>query len=808
MLDLCLAGHADHIDIIGYLAQDLMDQYDIQGNILYLNRAIEINQKRLYLCPPGHAKHTTALGGYASSLWSLYWTLGNVADLDKAIEMEQKRLDLCPSGHPDHALALKNLAISLESRFRAQGNITDLNKAIEMTQKVLDLCPDDYQDAVAIGNLATALQTRYGKQDNLEDLEKAIELNEKQLTLYPSGHPFHAYALQCLANALKSHYKATKTPSDIIRATKLLQDSVAVCPVHHNDFPFGIQDLAEAILLTLESSDQPDLSLEDAFDAYRLLRGCGPAASINLWDAACAWIQDAEEHEHPSVLEAYQVSLNTLDHLTSTQPSVDTRHEAMQEKVADLASDAFACAISHENHQMAIELLEQGRGILWNQLARFDTSLAALESQGIHERGLANRFTRLSAGLKKHAQGSASEGTDPYWRVHDEWKSVVDEIRLQDGFSRFLLSPRFNDLQRAAECGPVIIVNASEYNCDALIVLCDQPPVHVPLNCSFDDVDELCSQFSELTQDPHAYGRHRESWIKETLRELWSSVVEPIVTVLQNDIQLPTGSRIWWYPTSIFTILPFHAAGTYRTTGKNLMDIYVSSYAPSLSALTRARERARAQRKASDASGNGNVISFAAIGQAQPSANLNLPHLPEVEHEITRVHKQVGEVPNVSFDTVTGAAATIEGAVQAFRDHRWVHIACHGAQHTTKPFESWFAMGDGKLTLMRIIQERYTHSEFAFLSACHTAVGDESTPDEVIHLAAGMQFAGFNGVIGTLWRVDDSMAQQVVTRFYREMFKPPGIDFEYAAAALNAAVVESGDKVPLENRIVFVHIGI
>ena len=60
---------------------------------------------------------------------------------------------------------------------------------------------------------------------------------------------------------------------------------------------------------------------------------------------------------------------------------------------------------------------------------------------------------------------------------------------------------------------------------------------------------------------------------------------------------------------------------------------------------------------------------------------------------------------------------------------------------------SWFAMGDGPLTLMCIVQERcYTHSEFAFLPACHTTVGDESTPDEVL------QFAGFNAVIGTSHR--------------------------------------------------------
>ena len=436
--------------------------------------------------------------------------------------------------------------------------------------------------------------------------------------------------------------------------------------------------------------------------------------------------------------------------------------------------------------------------------------MAELESHcGNQGRELGRTFAQLSIDLKKHAQGgSGGKGMDPYWKVQQEWESVVDKIRHLDGFSRFLLPPCFDDLQRAAEHGPVIIVNASTYTCDALIVLRTGPPVHVPLPCSLADAKQLCSQLLELTRDAHAYGAHRESWVKDMLRDLWSSVVESIASVLQNDVQLPLGSRIWWCPTSKFTTLPLHAAGPYQKGRKNLMDLYVSSYAPSLSGLIRTRERICVQKIARDPAGTTNAISFAAVGQARPSADIKLGELVEVEHEIRRIRNETGMPNGVKFETVTGEAATIEGVMQAFRAHRWVHVACHGAQHATKPFDSWFAMGDGKLTLMRIIQERYTNSDFAFLSACHTAVGDESTPDEVLHLAAGIQFAGFNGVIGTLWRVDDAVTHRFVTRFYQEMFGHPTVDFEHAAAALNTAALETDNEVSLEKRIVFIHIGI
>jgi CHAT domain-containing protein len=39
----------------------------------------------------------------------------------------------------------------------------------------------------------------------------------------------------------------------------------------------------------------------------------------------------------------------------------------------------------------------------------------------------------------------------------------------------------------------------------------------------------------------------------------------------------------------------------------------------------------------------------------------------------------------------------------------------------------------------------------AFLSACETARGDEGQPDQTVHLAATMLFAGFRSVVATMW---------------------------------------------------------
>ncbi|KAG2031796.1 CHAT domain-containing protein [Suillus americanus] len=121
-------------------------------------------------------------------------------------------------------------------------------------------------------------------------------------------------------------------------------------------------------------------------------------------------------------------------------------------------------------------------------------------------------------------------------------------------------------------------------------------------------------------------------------------------------------------------------------------------------------------------------------------------------------------------------------------------------------------MRDEHLTLLDIMEKHVPHAEFAFLSACHTAVGDKETPDEVIHLAAGLQFSGFKSVIGTLWEVDDAVAKHVVKAFYENLFadlEDGGVmDCTKAAWALNRATHSVKTKVPLEQRMVFVHIGV
>ena len=102
--------------------------------------------------------------------------------------------------------------------------------------------------------------------------------------------------------------------------------------------------------------------------------------------------------------------------------------------------------------------------------------------------------------------------------------------------------------------------------------------------------------------------------------------------------------------------------------------------------------------------------------------------------------------------TLFSAKATPTAVLAHLPDHQFAHIVCHGMLEPGKPFESSFKLHKGKcLQLLNIVQSQLPNAKFAFLSACHTAeLTEESISDEVLHLAAAMQFCRFRSVVGTM----------------------------------------------------------
>jgi CHAT domain-containing protein len=205
-----------------------------------------------------------------------------------------------------------------------------------------------------------------------------------------------------------------------------------------------------------------------------------------------------------------------------------------------------------------------------------------------------------------------------------------------------------------------------------------------------------------------------------------------------------------WCPTSDFAFLPLHAAGVYdgpyhrRTT---CSDYVVSSYIPTLSALLRAQTKPPHK-----APSHIHVLAIA----EDTGTWKKMPRLWNVEQELTRLEHTV-KTSSLDF-TVEPIAkgATVDRVTNRIPSAHFVHLACHGTQDPTAPLESGFHLSDGMLTVSKLMGLNLEHAWFAYLSACETAKGDAEQPDQGVHLAAAMLFAGFKSVVATRWYVASS----------------------------------------------------
>ncbi|KAG2746753.1 hypothetical protein P692DRAFT_2037012 [Suillus brevipes Sb2] len=796
-------GHPNRYQSLNHYANELSTRFDQQGNDEDLDQAIALHREVLAFCPVGHIFRYASLNNLANQLSTRFDRRGNFEDLDQSIALAREALALRPVGHADRPKSLNDLGNHLFTRFRHQGDDKDFDEAIALNREALDLLPVGHTDrSTSLNNLAIELSTRFDKRGDDEDLDEAIALHRETLALSPVGHAHRFGSLNNLAVRLSTRFHHRGNREDLDESLENLRYASTLLTRNDSHQVFLHDSFATVYLLLYRprfdgtGAGEDHVSLNAAMHHLKTAANVVSAGLLPRLRKSLSWVRHARQHSHDTELEAHATSMQLLDAYMSTTASVSSRHNIMRGSPSTLAVDAASCALRNGDVCRAVELLEQGRTIIWTQMTRLRTPLDSLQTRGDHAAALVKRFRDLSSLLGKPPANYPKETPrvdveaqeTRYRRLVEDWNGVVEEIRNIEGFSRFLLPPLFSDLQEAARDGPIIVLVASKYSCDAIIIPHKQPPTNIQLPTNLEKLQTLVVKLKSTSRPALA----------KALIELWDDVVRPVVDILGGFAR--QHSRIWWCPTSVFNFLPLHAAGEYRKDGQFLSKLYISSYTPSLTALIKAR-RSHARSLS---------VPFAAIGQNCPAGHSSESTLEFVEPELDLVRSLLPKPPTVSFTKIMSVDATRSRALRALQDNAWLHFSCYGTQNYEDPFNSAFLMRDQPLSLLDITQTDLSRHEFAFLSACDTAVGDSSTPDEVIHLAAGLQFAGVKSVVGTLWEVTDATVQRLVEEFYKNFCKDGKMNSKRAARALHQAVhsLASDKDMPLDQRIVFVHIGI
>jgi hypothetical protein len=245
-------------------------------------------------------------------------------------------------------------------------------------------------------------------------------------------------------------------------------------------------------------------------------------------------------------LSAYECTIGLMPVVAWLGLPIQDRHEHLV-TMSEIARDAAASAISLEQYDRALEWLEQGRSIVWNQILQLRTPVDELCEVNPD---LADRLLRVSRILdrgveQKEDLGSTEQDGQRYRALTMEWESILEEIRSLPKFEDFLKPPRASRLRDAAQNGPVVVINMAKKRCEALALVPGMEEVIcIPLpDITYNKVAEMRDELKD-----HLYSkgirmrgeRAAQKWIEDgntndcrgILAELWNGLIKPVLDSL------------------------------------------------------------------------------------------------------------------------------------------------------------------------------------------------------------------------------------------------------------------------------------
>ncbi|KDR70421.1 hypothetical protein GALMADRAFT_144721 [Galerina marginata CBS 339.88] len=713
-----------------------------------------------------------------------YQSSGNLKDLDDAVLAQQEAVQSTPEGHEDMPDHLNNLGISLSGRFKHTGNLSDIDAAISAYQEAIRIA--DEEDPLLplyLNNLGNAFSSRFERTSSLIDIRASVLAYRRAVELTPEESSWTAEYLNCLGSSLRQYFNQTADP-------------------FYREMAVSKYSLAATGL--------------DGDPSERL-------------DAAEHWAELSQNDDDPSqVLSAFDTAIRLVSQVAGLDQTIEMRHSNLA-SISHLSRTAATAALRFMRTDLAVEWLEQGRGLVWSQLNNLRTPLDRLS---VAYPVLTNEIKRISRALED-AGGRGEPALEPiaeasivrkrigvdeeihaHIKLAREWDQTLEKVRAIPEFEDFLQPLKLSSMvDHLPNSGYVIIINVHQDRCDALALQAGVHDLcHIPLlDFSYAKADDLRNRLKDHLLDSGLRMRGSDSAtisrgmryegrtgdvIKDVLRDLWILVVRPILDGigqfvsnfhpieldsfdLEIHAQKPPSdlSRIWWCATGPLAFLPIHAAGIYDgSTSSTLSDFAISSYIPTVKTLI---ERVKTPRNADTKKAGLFMIS-------QPDTPNQLP-IPGTTKEVRAIQRLL-EKKGIRVLCLERASATVNHGIANMEKYSCVHFACHAFQNTEEPLKSGFILHDGRVELATVIQKHSVGADLAFLSACQTSTGDEKLSEEAVHLAAGMLAAGYRGVVATMWSIQDKYGPKIAEDFYANLIeRPEGLGSDAAARALHHA---------------------
>lgn len=135
-------------------------------------------------------------------------------------------------------------------------------------------------------------------------------------------------------------------------------------------------------------------------------------------------------------------------------------------------------------------------------------------------------------------------------------------------------------------------------------------------------------------------------------------------------------------------------------------------------------------------------------------------YLPEAVNEAEMVH--------AILDGQFFYNNLIDRSVLQANPGKVLHIAAHGEYRIDQPDLSYIYLGGSQIFADDLFQHDLSY-ELVTLSACETGRAKPVSGDELIGLGRGFLYAGAGALVGSLWRVADSLTITLMEHFYRAL---------------------------------------
>lgn len=823
--------------IIATLAGSLLERFRLDGEDTDLDSAINAARRAADAAMTIGEKVSSAVL-LAGGLQMRYRLRGDGRDLGAAVELHRSTLAQVDEGYPEYGMLQSGLAVCLRARYERLRSMSDLDAALQASRAAVRTAGAQFRGQCV---LELALNLRFAARRYASaghDSEALVSLNEAMDLLpvsidTPAGHSMTlADDLTALGNLLVTRYKLAGDPEDWRHALTAHERALEHAQLADHQAVVALINIGMCLL---EAPDtERGQSAERAAGLFEQARGRSvpgsttwARATLNLIGSLVrsppprqldrAGALEKELYAHPLISPRLRaMGAMSIAQLSVEQEDIDQAAQRYAAAVglitravwqgADagsrqanllsfqgLARDAAATEIARNNPVRALELLEQGRSVLWAQKLNFqadDGALRAVDPQ------LAQRLRDIAAVLEhQFTPDSDPRAIDRRLALTDEWDELVRRARQLNGMQGFLEAPDADTLVRAAADGPLIIVNISRWRCD-LLVLQDDTVRAVPLSVTASEVDVQVKAYLRAMRGLGARS-NLDATLVDVLGWLWNRIARPALAEIGAVAEPSALPRIWWCPTGPLTLLPLHAAGRHDRRRESVMDHVVSSYTPTIRALLAAREKTAL---------NGHHACDPGLARMLLVAVDDAPDWPKLSLAAERDAVQARFGGNLTL--LQSDSATHADILRALADHRWVHFACHGDQNLAQPAEGGLILHDDVLSVATVGDTRLS-GDFAYLSACKTATGGMALDDEAVTLAAALLCAGYSQIIGTLWLVPNDVATEVAEHVYEPLLRDGTFAYRDTPFALHAAVdAQRRSGRTLRDWASFIHVGI